>query len=140
LGVGRDFRYLLSLDDRTETLLYLGGGKDICNTAASGKTYIESGALYGGLTKSKSGARYILNGEVRSTYKSGKTVSREELKNKGARIILENQKHRFIWILAAKGSREYSEWRLLLPRTVITPIAKSEWMQPRLLQKLLEVL
>ena len=129
---GKDYRYLISLDDPSE-IRFTFRGSDWCASAATGKTYLESGALYAGKTKSQGPGRYILDGKMGNLYQGGKNHKVEELRQKGARIIHEGRKDRYLWVLAPKGSILYHAFRSVLPKNVIEIEPGSIWVQPRLL-------
>jgi hypothetical protein len=137
-----DARYLLSLDDPYARIIEgAKGGILAQSNAATGKVYVKAGALDAGITKSREQpTRYIgEDGQLHSIYQSGKNLL-PELRLKGARLVNEGQKRRFLFILAAPGTLEYAAWRRALPAWVIEP----EWgkndlgvTQPRLLLRIL---
>ena len=132
---GRAARYLLSLDDPTERLIE--GRVLRCSRGVTGKVYVEAGALHAGTTTSRGQAtRYVTSdGQVRSIYQNGVNVA-AEVQAQGCQIIHEGAKHRFIWVLAPRGSLEYTAWRRALPAWVREPAWGEDglgWVQPRLL-------
>jgi hypothetical protein len=65
-----------------------------------------------------------------------KTNVAAEKAAEGLPIIREGVKHRFLWVLAPKGTLEYAAWRRALPRWVREPEWGENglgWTQPRLL-------
>jgi len=135
---GRDFRYLLSLDDPTERLIE-GDSVLRCSHAVTGKTYIEAGAMHAGVTRSKTQpTRYITgDGQIRSIYQNGVNIA-AQVDASGQPVIREGQKHRFVWVLAPKGSPEYAAWRMALPAWIREPQWGKNglgWTQPRLVVK-----
>lgn len=132
---GRDFRYLFSLDDPTERLIE-GAGVLRLSHAVTGQVYLEAGALHAGVTQARrQGGRYVDGGQIRSTYQNGKNLT-AEITAGGQRIIQEGLKHRFVWVLAPKGTLEYAAWRRALPEWVCEPEWGENglgWIQPRLL-------
>jgi len=135
LSRGRDFRYLLSLDDPTERLIE-GDTFLRCSHAVTGQVYAEAGALYAGMTRThKHGGRFVdEQGHIRSTYQNGENIV-SQVRASGQRIIGEGAKHRFVWVLAPKDSHEYALWRAALPSRVVKPIMSENvgWVQPRML-------
>ncbi len=133
---GRDFRYLLSLDDPTERLIE-GDSVLRCSHAVTGRVYIAAGAMHAGVTRSKTQpTRYIAsNGQIRSIYQNGVNIA-AQVGASGQPVIQEGVKHRFVWALAPKGSLEYAVWRCALPAWVKEPEwGRNDlgWIQPRLL-------
>ncbi|MBN2548909.1 MAG: hypothetical protein JXB15_07115, partial [Anaerolineales bacterium] len=134
----RDYRYLLSLDDPFARLIE-SPAKDIltASNAATGRVYLRSGALDAGMTKSRRSATHYIDaqGNIHSVYCSGKNLAAEKAAQ-GLRVIHEGAKHRFLWVLALKGTLEYAAWRRVLPRCVKEPEWGKNglgWTQPRLL-------
>ena len=138
----RDFRYLLSLDDPFARLIESPAwGILTASNAATGRIYLRSGALDAGMTKSRRSATHYIDaqGNLHSVYCSGKNLATEKAAQ-GLRIIHERTKHRFLWVLAPKGTLEYAAWRRVLPRWVQEPEWGENglgWTQPRLLTHLI---
>ncbi|HNT24198.1 MAG TPA: hypothetical protein PKM21_07530 [Anaerolineales bacterium] len=135
---GRDFRYLLSLDDPQERLIE-GDGVLRCSRAVTGQVYIETGAMHAGMTRSKNQpTRYITDdGQIRSIYQNGVNIA-AQVDASGRPVIQEGVKHRFVWVLGEKSSIEYATWRRVLPAWVREPEwgrSGLGWTQPRLLVK-----
>jgi len=134
----RDYRYLLSLDDPCARLIESPAWDILAaSNAATGRVYLNAGALDAGVTNTRcSVTRYVdAQGCVRSVYQSGKNVAAEKAAE-GLPIIREGFKHRFLWVLAPKGTLEYAAWRRALPRWVREPEWGENglgWTQPRLL-------
>ncbi len=141
---GKDYRYLLSLDDPTARLIEMPGGFPFDKLRAglsggngvTGKVYVEAGALDAGATRACEPTRYVDNqGRLRSVYQSGKNVAAKAAAD-GLRLIREGPKRRFVFILAPAGSVEYATWRQALPVWVREPTWGDNglgWVQPRLL-------
>jgi len=133
---GRDFRYLLSLDDPTERLIESDSVLR-CSHAVTGQVYIEAGAMHAGMTRSKNQpTRYITDdGQIRSIYQNGVNIA-AQVDASGQSVIREGVKHRFVWVLAEQSSLEYAAWRRALPTWVSEPewgLNGLGWTQPRLL-------
>lgn len=93
--------------------------------------------LDAGVTNTRSSVTRYVDGQgcVHSVYQSGKNLAAEKAAE-GLPIIREGAKHRFLWVLAPKGTLEYTAWRLALPRWVREPKCGENdlgWTQPRLL-------
>ena len=132
-----DFRYLLSLDDFSARSVGTTAGNVLsASNAVVGKTYFEAGALYGGVTRGRSGqAKYIDDdGVIRSVYRNGKNRV-EELRRQGVQFVAENPKHRFVFVLALQGSETYLSWRSALPPAIKDPEDVFLYRQPRLLSR-----
>jgi len=135
---GRNFRYLLSLDDPQERLIE-GDNVLRCSHAVTGRVYVEAGAMHAGVTRSKSQpTRYITgDGQIRSIYQNGVNIA-AQVGASGQPVIQEGVKHRFVWVLAPKSSLEYVAWRNALPAWIRDPQWGENglgWTQPRLLVK-----
>jgi len=132
------FRYLLSLDDPTASLIEdVRGGVLAQSSAATGRVYIRAGALDAGTTSTRiQPTRWVDDqGKLHSVYASGHNLL-PSLKDTETRIVNEGVKRRFVFILAKQGSLEYSAWRRSLPAWV----REAQWgerdlglVQPRLL-------
>jgi hypothetical protein len=134
---GHDIRYLLSMDDPQEVLIeHPQISLRRLTRGVTGKTYVEAGALYAGKTRSHKSGRYVDgDGRVRSTYRDGKTIT-AQVEQMGLPMITENQKQRFLFVLAARDSLQYRAWRNALPPGIREPVWGKEtlgWVQPRLL-------
>ncbi len=133
-----DCRYLLSLDDPMATIIeHTGLGVLTETNPATGRIYVEAGALDAGPTKSpRQPTRWVNeDGQIKSIYQSGRNLL-PELRKAGVQLISEGEKRRFVWVLAAPGTLEYSAWRRILPANVKEPIWGDSglgWVQPRLL-------
>lgn len=131
-----DPRYLLSLDDPNDRIIVNDiFGVLVDSMHASGKIYVEADALYAGQTKTKQKAAYVdRTGKIRSIYRCGKNRL-DEARANAVQILEEGEKHRFVWVLAPKGSLEYAAWRRVLPAWVVDPIwgVNTGFVQPRML-------
>lgn len=132
---GHDIRYLLSLDDPQAKLIEREGVRRNA-LAVTGKVYVESGALYGGVTGSAQKAtRYITeDGEIRSIYQNGKSVMAQVMDD-GLPLIREGRKHRFVWVLNSGNSLVNAAWARSLPASIRPPRWGEDlgWVQPRML-------
>lgn len=140
---GREFRYLLSLDNPDEILIDGLGGILAHNRAVTGKVYVDAGALHAGMTTTRRHAtRYITpEGEVMSIYRNGKNIA-ADMEKRGCRVIVEGQKNRFLFVLAPTGSPQYAAWRRALPSWVTEPVWGENnlgWVQPRMLTDLINL-
>jgi len=134
----RDFRYLLSLDDPYARLIESQAWDILtASNAATGRVYLSAGALDAGMTHTRRAATHYVDaqGSIHSVYCSGKNLAAEKAAQ-GLRVIHEGAKHRFLWVLAPKGSLEYAAWRRALPHWIREPEWGENdlgWIQPRLL-------
>ncbi len=134
----RDFRYLLSLDDPYARLIESSAWDILtASNAATGRVYLRAGALDAGMTNARRAATHYIDaqGSIHSVYCSGKNLAAEKAAQ-GLRVIHEGAKHRFLWVLAPKGTLEYAAWRRALPHWVREPEWGENglgWTQPRLL-------
>ena len=134
----RDYRYLLSLDDPCARLIESHAWNILAaSNAATGRVYLNAGALAAGVTNTRSSVTRYVDGQgrVRSVYQSGKNLAAEKA-TEGLPVIRERAKHSFLWVLAPKGTLEYAAWRRALPRRVREPEWGENglgWTQPRLL-------
>lgn len=132
---GRDLRYLVSLDDPKGWLI--DGAHIFESGPCAGHIYQKCGALSAGHSKTRTQPTQWVNGsgELRSIYNQGKNIINDLPSD--ARLINAGPKQRFVFVLAPRGSVEYSAWRRALPRHVVEleQDQNLNWVQPRLLTR-----
>jgi len=123
VSLNDDFRYLLSLDDSRERLIEAPHWGVLSEaSAATGKVYLQAGALDAGeTTGGKRPVRYIAaDAALRAIYQNGRNHA-ARLSQEGHTLIYEGRKRRFVWVLAERGTLEFAAWRKALPAWVKEP-------------------
>lgn len=137
------YRYLLSLDSMAGWLIEDAQGNIFEAPPVAGRIYHQAGALYAGVTKTPAQPTRYLDPErrqLKSVYNAGRNTI-TELRKQGIEFFDDGPKHRFVFVLAEKGSLEYTTYRAALPpnvREFTWGEGSLGWVQPRLLTRLLE--
>ncbi len=132
---GRDFRYLVSIDDPRGWLIE---SESVFEAPAyAGEVYVRAGALFAGYSKTRrQPTRYVNQaGQLCSVYRGGRNIINDL--PPGTRLVESGPKQRFVFVLAPENSPAYRLWRAALPANVVEPQdAPYGWVQPRLLASL----
>ncbi|MCG3207284.1 MAG: hypothetical protein FOGNACKC_00884 [Anaerolineae bacterium] len=138
LRQGRDFRYLVSLDDPKGWMIT---GQSVFEAPAyAGVIYQKLGALSAGMSKTRrQPTRFVdADGRLRSIYHNGRNLLKTGELPAGCRLVDSGPLQRFVMVLAEPGSLQYRAWRAALPPWVIELESDPalNWVQPRLLTKI----
>jgi hypothetical protein len=135
------YRYVLSLDSMSGWLIDQPKYSIFEESLpVAGRIYYQAGALHAGSTEDRSRPSLYIDPatkQVRSLYQDGRSMARE-LNLQEVALIDDGPKHRFVFILAPRGSAEYMSYRKALPshcREWEWGENSVGWIQPRLLAR-----